>query len=153
MRSPQNSAEPNASITFGHVFVAVQRSSRPAAVGRAPCLVALPPDHAVAPRLVHAAAPPGSANRRFIGVCARRDVRERAVPDYAVALVLVEAEVDEACVMKLPDCESPIAIAWSIAPATGFGVPAASFAAWRKNDTTSRVAARPTPSTRGSLAV
>ena len=55
--------------------------------------------------------------------------------------------------MKFPDCESPIATTWRIAPATGFGVPCASAAAPRKNAVMSRVAARPMPSTSGSWTV
>src|SRR5688572_22911120 len=55
--------------------------------------------------------------------------------------------------MKLPDCEVPRLTAWLTAFATGFGVPTLSVRAYRKNDTMSRVAARPRPRTSGSRAV
>ena len=66
------------------------------------------------------------------------------------------------CWMTRPDCEIPKMIAFSgsgrgvpSAPgrARGLGVPASSRVANRKNEIASRMAARPSPTTRGSLAV
>src|SRR5262252_9110575 len=54
---------------------------------------------------------------------------------------------------KLPDCETPLAATQDTFPATGFGVPLSSFAAFLKNVATSRNAAKPIPRTYGSLAV
>src|SRR5438034_7588105 len=54
---------------------------------------------------------------------------------------------------NVPDCELPSDTAQRIFPATGFGVPASSFFAYRKNEFRSRAAAKPMPSTSGSFTV
>jgi hypothetical protein len=55
--------------------------------------------------------------------------------------------------MKLPHCETPDAMVFLIAAATGLGVPAASLASRWKKVIMSRSAARPRPITFGSFAM
>src|SRR6266478_2062571 len=54
---------------------------------------------------------------------------------------------------KWPDCEVPRLTDQEIPPANGLGVPMSSCSSYLKNDATSRNAAKPIPSTYGSLAV
>ena len=114
--------------------------------------VTRPPDDAIAAGLVHAGGAARQAEAQVDRRLTRRDPWKRAVPDDAVLRVLVEAEMDEGADeiarLRVSDADRVLDGAghW-------IGVPEASALAWRKNDTMSRVAASPTPSTRGSFAV
>ncbi len=57
------------------------------------------------------------------------------------------------CLKKLPDCETPRPMTHLIRPASGLAVPKSSCASFLKNVARSRNAAKPTPSTYGSVAV
>ncbi|HJZ91000.1 MAG TPA: hypothetical protein VKE40_09020 [Gemmataceae bacterium] len=54
---------------------------------------------------------------------------------------------------KLPDCDIPWATTWDAFPFSGLSVSLSSRAAYRKNETMSRVAASPIPRTSESFAV
>ena len=96
MRRPQNSVEPNASMTFGQVFVAVQRSSRLAAGASARRVgVARPTRHGLAARLVERRRAAGQREAEIHRRLPRGDARKHAVPDDPAVQVLVEAEMNE----------------------------------------------------------
>src|SRR5207245_2268527 len=108
--------------------------------------------HALAARLEHAGGTAGPGKPEVDGELAGRDVGVRPVPHDPAGLVLVESEVEERAdevaglrdalgddVRHLPPDRGP--------------VPSSALSAYRKHETTSRVAASPMPSTGGSFAV
>ena len=83
-------------MIFGHVFVAVQRSSSPAAgSSRVLSSIASPPHDALAAGFVDAGGAAGQRKAEVHRRLPRGDAREGAVPHHAVLLVAIEPEMDE----------------------------------------------------------
>src|SRR5262249_40022527 len=126
-----------------------QPGGRPAA-GLVPVIA--PPQHPLAAGLVHRGGTPGLREAEVDRHLPRRDVGVGPVPDDAAGLVLVEPQVQERP-DELPDCDIPGATTWDAFPFSGLSVSLSSRAAYRKNETMSRVAASPIPRTSESFAV